>query len=108
MRQGKPTIAIFGESEIWPSIFRALNKKDIPLKLLNARITKKTFNKWMRIKKFSNSVFQNISIAYPQNEETLNYLKKLNVKKIKKIGNLKFFNNQQSKLTKLDNTFLKI
>ncbi len=103
----KPTIAIFVESEIWPSIFRALNKKSIPLKLLNARITKKTFNKWMCVKKFSNSVFQNISIAYPQNEETLNYLKKLNVKKIKKIGNLKFFNNQQSKLTKLDNTFLK-
>ena len=28
-------------------------------------------------------------------------------KKIKKIGNLKFFNNQQSKFTKLDKTFLK-
>ena len=103
----KPTIAIFVESEIWPSIFRALNKKSIPLKLLNARITKKTFNKWRLVKKFSNSVFQNISIAYPQNQETLNYLKKLNVEKIKKIGNLKFFNNQKSKLTKLDNTFLK-
>ena len=89
----KPTIAIFVESEIWPSIFKILNKKKIPLKLLNARITKKTFNKWRRVKKFSNSVFKNISIAYPQNEETLNYLKKLNIKKIKKIGNLKFFNN---------------
>ena len=103
----KPTIAIFVESEIWPSIFRALNKKNIPLVLLNARITKKTFKKWISVKKFSNSVFQNISIAYPQNEETLNYLKKLNISKIKKIGNLKFFNNQQSKFTKLDQTFLK-
>ena len=103
----KPTIAIFVESEIWPSIFKILNKKKIPLNLLNARITKKTFNKWRRVKKFSNSVFKNISIAYPQNEETFNYLKKLNVSKIKKIGNLKFFNNQQSKFTKLDNTFLK-
>ena len=103
----KPTIAIFIESEIWPSIFRVLNKKNIPLVLLNARITKKTFKKWISVKKFSNSVFQNISIAYPQNEETLNYLKKLNISKIKKIGNLKFFNNQQSKFTKLDQTFLK-
>ena len=103
----KPTIAIFIESEIWPSIFRVLNKKNIPLVLLNARITKKTFKKWKSVKEFSNSVFQNISIAYPQNEETLNYLKKLNISKIKKIGNLKFFNNQQSKFTKLDNTFLK-
>jgi len=103
----RPTIAIFVESEIWPSIFRALSKKNIPLKLLNARITKKTFKKWKCVKKFSNSVFKNISIAYPQNEETFNYLKKLNVSKIKKIGNLKFFNNQQSKFTKLDKTFLK-
>ena len=103
----KPTIAIFVESEIWPSIFKILSKKNIPLKLLNARITKKTFKKWKRVKKFSNSVFKNISIAYPQNQETFNYLKKLNVSKIKKIGNLKFFNNQQSEFTKLEKTFLK-
>ena len=77
---------------------RLLNKKNIPLGLLNARITKKTFKKWRSVKKFSNSVFKNISIAYPQNEETFNYLKKLNVQKIKKIGNLKFFSNQQNRI----------
>ena len=47
----KPTIAIFVESEIWPSIFRALNKKSIPLKLLNARITKKNLYKMEMCKK---------------------------------------------------------
>jgi 3-deoxy-D-manno-octulosonic-acid transferase len=103
----KPTFAIFIESEIWPSIFKILGEKNITLKLLNARITKKTFKKWMYVKKFSSSVFQNISIAYPQNEETFNYLKKLNVLKIKKIGNLKFINNKQNKFTKLDKTLLK-
>ena len=103
----KPTIAIFVESEIWPSIFRVVAKKNIPLLLLNARITKKTFNKWNYIKSFSNSVFKNISKAYPQNNETLNYIKKLNVSKIKIIGNLKFVNNDQDKLIKLDRTLLK-
>ena len=103
----RPTIAIFIESEIWPSIFRVLNKKDISLILLNARVTRKTFKKWNYIKSFSNSVFQNILTAYPQNHETFNYLKKLNVPKIKKIGNLKFVNNVQDKLIKLDKTLLK-
>ena len=103
----KPTIAIFIESEIWPSIFRILSKKNIPLKLLNARITKNTFKKWKYVKKFSNSVFKHISIAYPQNKETFNYLKRLNVSKIKKIGNLKFINNEQNKYTKLHKTLLK-
>ena len=103
----KPTIAIFIESEIWPSIFKALHKKNTPLLLLNARVTKKTFNKWNYIKSFSNSIFKNISKAYPQNKETLNYLKKLNVSKIKIIGNLKFTNNDQDKLIKLDKNLLK-
>ena len=103
----KPTIAIFVESEIWPSIFKVLTKKKIPLLLLNARITKKTFKKWNRIKSFSNSVFKDISKAYPQNNETLGYLKKLNVSKIKIMGNLKFVNNDQDKLIKLDGALLK-
>ena len=103
----KPTITIFIESEIWPSIFNALNKKKIPLLLLNARFTKKTFDKWNYIKKFSNSVFKNITKAYPQNNKSLGYLKKLNVSKIRVIGNLKFANNNQDKLTTLDTALLK-
>ena len=103
----KPTIAIFVESEIWPSIFKVLNKRNTPLLLLNARVTKKTFNKWNFIKSFSNSIFKNISKAYPQNNKTLNYLKKLNVSKIKIIGNLKFINNEQDKFIKPDKTLLK-
>jgi 3-deoxy-D-manno-octulosonic-acid transferase len=103
----KPTIAIFIESEIWPSIFKVLNKKNTPLLLLNARITKKTFHKWNYIKRFSDSVFKNISKAYPQNNETHNYLKKLNISEIKMIGNLKFINNDHDKFTKLDTVLLK-
>ena len=103
----KPRIAIFVESEIWPSIFKVLNKKNTPLLLLNARITKKTYDKWNSVKYFSNSVFKNISKAYPQNKETHNFLKKLNVSKIKIIGNLKFVSNDRDKLIKLENTLLK-
>ena len=107
LKYWKPNIAIFVESEIWPSIFTVLNKKNTPLLLLNARFTKKTFNKWSYTKKFSNSVFKNISKAYPQNNETFNYLKKLKVSKIKKIGNLKFINNEQDKFIKLNKYLLK-
>ena len=103
----KPTIAIFVESEIWPSIFKVLDKKNTPLLLLNARVTKKTFNKWNYVKNFSNSIFKNISKAYPQNNETLSYLKKLNISKIKIIGNLKFVNNNRNKIIKLNKTLLK-
>jgi 3-deoxy-D-manno-octulosonic-acid transferase len=86
----KPNIAIFIESEIWPFMFKKLNHKGIPLILLNARLTKKTFNRWMKVKNFTDSVFSKITIAYPQNFETKSYLKKLKTNKINFIGNLKF------------------
>ncbi len=89
----KPSMAIFVESEIWPSMYKYINKRKIPLILLNARITKKTFNRWYFFKKYSLSIFKNISVSYPQNIETINYLKKLKVKIIKYIGNLKFIEN---------------
>ena len=40
-----PDLAIFVESEIWPNLIFDIKEKKIPLLLLNARITKKTFEK---------------------------------------------------------------
>ena len=48
----RPNLAIFIESEIWPCMFNLIEKNKIPLVLLNARLTKKTFNRWMRVKCF--------------------------------------------------------
>ncbi len=98
----KPSIALFIESEIWPCMFKKLKNKNIPLILLNARLTKKTISRWMKIKKFSYSVFKNITIAFPQNFETNNFLKKLNTTKVKLVGNLKFAENNEKVLDKID------
>ena len=57
-------------------MFKKFKKKNIPLILLNARLTKKTFNRWMKIKNFSKSIFDKITIAYPQNNETKSFFKK--------------------------------
>ena len=102
LKYWKPDIAIFLESEIWPSMFKLLRKKNIKLILLNGRITKKTFLRWSLLKKFSNSVFESINTAYPQNSETNNFLKKLNVKKVRSIGNLKFIEDDKSEYNKID------
>ena len=63
----KPDIAIFLESEIWPSMFRSIKKRGIHLILLNARITKKSFQRWSIIEKFSHSTFSLIDKAFSSN-----------------------------------------
>ena len=101
----KPNLAIFIDSEIWPNMFKKLEEKKICLILLNARITKKTFLRWQSLKNVSQKVFKKISIAYPQNLETKYFLKKLKVKKIKTIGNLKFAEQDNEIMNKLNFRF---
>ena len=98
----KPNLAIFIESEIWPCMYKNLEMKKIPLILINARLAKKTFNRWLKISNFSKSIFNKITIAYPQNRETKNFLKKLNLKKINSIGNLKFTQNPDEKFDEVN------
>ena len=101
----KPNLAIFIDSEIWPNMFKRLEEQKISLILLNARITKKTFLRWQSLKNVSQKVFKKISIAYPQNLETKYFLKKLKVKKIKTIGNLKFAEQDNEIMNKLNFRF---
>ncbi len=103
----KPSLAIFVESEIWPSMFKNLKNKNIPLILLNARLTKKTFYRWMRLKYFAKSIFNLITIAYPQNYETNSFLKKLNVNNVKNIGNLKYVEIDERNLSKISDKLKK-
>jgi len=66
-----PSAAIFVESEIWPSMFWGLKKKSIPLLLINARITKKTFNRWKKIPSFAKSIFNNLNFTIYYNFQNL-------------------------------------
>ena len=98
----RPNLAIFIESEIWPCMFKIINEKKIPLILLNARLTKKTFLKWFKLKNFSISVFKNITVAYPQNLETKTYLEKFQTNKIIQLGNLKFTEGEQENFEQIN------
>jgi len=103
LKYWKPNVAIFLESEIWPNMFNNLKKYEIDLVLLNARITKKTFDNWMLFKKSAIKIFRQIKFAFPQNKETEKYLKTLKINNIKFTGNLKFIENKsifQNKLFK--------
>ena len=84
-----------------------IKKKSIPLMLLNARITKKTFKKWSLISFFSKDIFDSFDFCYPQNNETKKYLKSLGVKNIKILGNLKFIESTMQKKENLSKNILK-
>ena len=98
----KPNLSIFVDSEIWPTLIFQIKKKKIPLLLINARITKKTFNRWMLLKNFAKNIFEKFDLCIASNKETENYLAILGATNIKNYGNLKFSNSERTEDNKLD------
>ena len=103
----KPKIAVFIDSEIWPNMYRNLERNKIPLILLNARITKKSLRNEV-FTNFSKLIIEKITVQLQQNLESKKYLKLLGVRNIKIAGNLKFFGNKllKSSKSKLKKKFL--
>jgi 3-deoxy-D-manno-octulosonic-acid transferase len=105
----KPSIAFFIDSEIWPNMLLNLKHKDIPIILLNGRITKKSYKRWLIFSNFANKLFRNFNLCLSSNRESINFLKKLGAKKIKYFGNLKYAESERKigNLRKTITSFIK-
>lgn len=88
----KPNLSIFIDSEIWPNLIFNIKDKKIPLLLINARITKKSFSRWKLVIGFAKKIFSKFDLCITSNKESEKFLETLGAKNIKNYGNLKFSN----------------
>ena len=102
-KKWKPNIIFFTESEIWPNqIFYAKNN-NIPIILVNARISNKSFIKWKLIKNSMNKILNCFDLILCQSNESVDYFNYFGTNNIKILGNLKFvvsedFENKEENL----------
>ena len=99
----KPSSAFFIDSEIWPNMFLNLKKREIPITLVNGRITNKSFSRWKLFSRFSKKIFKTISLCLSSSKKSQIYLIKLGAPNVKFIGNLKFAQSENEKFIKNDN-----
>ena len=103
----KPSSVIFVESEIWPVMISELKKRKIKLVLINARMSEKSFRRWSSIKYFGKNILEKFDYIFPQNKETFLYFKKLGLKKIKLLGNLKFIDTHNDKFKNINKKYFR-
>ena len=103
----EPSSVFFVESEIWPTMISELNKRKIKILLINARMSEKSFKRWFAIRYFGKNILEKFDYIFPQNKETFLYFKKLGIKKIKFLGNLKFINTHNDKLKEINKKYFK-
>ena len=103
IRLWKPDKIFLVDSEIWPNLIIEANSLKIPLALINARITSKSFKKWMKFPETAKVIFSKFNLFICSNNETKNYLEKLNLKNIFFIGNIKFISDPSEKKIEISN-----
>ena len=103
----KPDMIFLVDSEIWPNLILKANQLKIPMILINARLTYKTFKKWMMFPKSAKKIFSLFNLCLASNTETKNFLEKLNARNIYLNGNIKFINKiNEQRLENLNENIL--
>ena len=93
-----PVACILLETEIWPNLINNLNKKAIPVMLINARLSERSLNKYQ---KFSSKLVQKtinqLTLIGSQNDSSSERFLSLGAlpDKVVTVGNLKFDSNEK-------------
>ena len=65
----KPKCLILIETEIWPNLINNCVKQNIPIALLNGRLSEKSLKKYQRFKTFFKKIFSQLSLVISQSQK---------------------------------------
>ena len=92
LKKIKPDIVLIMETEIWFNFIREAAKTDARIFIVNGRISAKSVNRYLLIKKMMQRVFHYVELALMQGNADAQRLMKLGSRgsKVKVTGNIKF------------------
>jgi 3-deoxy-D-manno-octulosonic-acid transferase len=85
----QPDAAFWVESEIWPNLILACQKQNIPLVMLNGRLSARSFARWKKLSATARHLLGSFSLLMAQDATTAERLQGLGLGQIKTPGNLK-------------------
>ena len=86
----RPNLALFVESEMWPTMVRKLSEASIPLVVVNARLSERSYRGWHHFAGFAGTVFPRITLCLAQSESDGTRFAGLGASNVRAVGNLKF------------------
>ena len=86
----RPDVAGFVESEVWPNLIAACHRRDIPMMLVNGRLSPGSFSRWRLAPGMARALFASFGRAQAQSEDDARRLRALGIHQVSAPGNLKF------------------
>jgi 3-deoxy-D-manno-octulosonic-acid transferase len=92
LRTLQPAAVLIMETELWPHLLRECHRREIPVALINGRISITSFGRYKLIRPFIRRVLENLSIALMQSEQDAGRILELGMPRDRVLmpGNLKF------------------
>jgi 3-deoxy-D-manno-octulosonic-acid transferase len=92
LRKLKPSLVLVMETELWPRFLRECRRRDVPVALVNGRISEKSFKGYRRLGRFIESVVGDLTLAAMQTEADAERIRALGLppERARVSGNIKF------------------
>jgi 3-deoxy-D-manno-octulosonic-acid transferase len=85
----RPDLALFVESELWPNLILETHARNVPMALINARISERSFRGWTRASALAKVLLSTFEECLAQDDVTSTRLKALGARSVKVSGSLK-------------------
>lgn len=86
----RPELAILAESELWPNLMIETTRRSIPLVLVNARLSRRSFERWRRLPRFIGPLLGLVDLCLAQSALDAERFLALGMPRVTVAGNLKF------------------
>jgi 3-deoxy-D-manno-octulosonic-acid transferase len=92
LRVLRPKLLVLMESELWPNLIAQCAKAGVPMAVVNARVSDRSFPRYMRLRRLWRPLLAKISLFLAQSEETAERLVLIGAPadRIRVTGNLKY------------------
>jgi 3-deoxy-D-manno-octulosonic-acid transferase len=79
LQHWQPNVAVWVESELWPRMLYEVARRDVPMLLLNARVSARTADRWRRFAATARVLLAPFRQIHVQEETTLNAMRSIGV-----------------------------
>ena len=86
----RPAIGVLVETEVWPNLIHAARSRGIPVYLVNARLSERSFRRYARFSAFAGEAFAGLTAVAAQTGEDARRLGALGARAVRVTGNVKF------------------
>ena len=90
LRVLRPSLFCTMESELWPRMLVECERAGVPVAVVNARVSDRSFPRYMRLRRLWGPLMGKVAVFLAQGEETAGRLRAIGAERVKVTGNLKY------------------